>query len=183
MNMTTVNDTTTELKEECVQVTTTEETVTEPNSVDTLMKTLLLEASELQSMYKQWYASVRKLSKEMEKERKKFLRSKTKRKVKQNPQQVKKEMIRFMTKYCKDEGVDHSTTGPNGHAGYTRQLMMKTVSSYIKETNIQNPENKKQWSGKDKKLKKLFSLDQQWYTFMNINGLLSRVIVKTKTTA
>lgn len=184
LNMTTVNDTTTELQPAEVeqtelQTTTVSEETVEPNTVDALMKTLLVEASELQNMYKQWYASVRKLSKEMDRERKKKLKFKVKRKVRQNPQQVKKEMIRFMTKYCKDEGVDHGTTG-SPHPGYTRRLMMKTVSSYIKETNIQNPQNKKQWSGKDKKLKKLFSLDQQWYTFMNINGLLSRVIIKPK---
>ena len=30
----------------------------------------------------------------------------------------------------------------------------------------------------DKTLKKLFDLNDEWYTFMQINGLLSRVVVK-----
>ena len=57
--------------------------------------------------------------------------------------------------------------------------MMKSVSVFIQKKNIQNPENKKEWSGTHT-AEKLFGLDKQWYTFMQINGLLSRVIVKPK---
>ena len=83
-------------------------------------------------------------------------------------------MQKFMKKYppTLDEGVvlEHNGT-------YTRQVMMKAVSGYIKTANIQNPENKKQWS-KDKVLTPIFDLTDPWYTFMQINGLLSRVVIK-----
>lgn len=151
---------------------TTPVTVEEPSSVESLMQTLILDAGELQNMYKQWFSTVKKLSVEMKKEKKKMSKKKTKRKVNQKPQKVSNAMRKFMKKYCENTEVDHSL------GAYTRQSMMKTVSSYIKSKNIQNQENKKQWSGKEKKLKSLFGLKQEWYTFMQINGLLSRVISK-----
>ena len=58
-----------------------------------------------------------------------------------------------------------------------RQVMMKAVSNYIKTANIQNPDNKKQWA-KDKVLTPIFNLKDDRYTFMQINGLLSRVVIK-----
>ena len=65
---------------------------------------------------------------------------------------------------------------------YTRQVMMKAVSAYIKGSLIQNQENKKQWgenqAGAKKVLTPIFGLKEDWYTFMQINGLLSRVVIK-----
>jgi chromatin remodeling complex protein RSC6 len=62
--------------------------------------------------------------------------------------------------------------------GYTRQTMMKAVSGYIHTHKLQLEENKKEWKP-DATLVKLFTLDKtKVYTFMNINGLLSRVVVK-----
>lgn len=161
-----VNDTTT--------TTSTTTTTPEENAVNTLMDSLLLEAGELQSMYKQWFKNVQNLSKAMQRERKNLSRKRTKRPVNQKPQKVLKKMRKFMEANCVDKEYDHTT------GAYTRQLMMKTVSVYIQEKNIQNPENKKEWSGTNSTLKKLFGLDKPWYTFMQINGLLSRVVVKPK---
>ena len=137
-----------------------------------LMKQLLEEAKQYQNIQKSWLSTLKKLSKEMEKEKKRLAKQKPKRKVTQKPQKVSTDMQAFMKKYApKELELTHGDS-------YTRQIMMKSVSSYIKTYNLQNQENKKQWSGKDKVLKKLFTLDQDWYTFMQINGLLSRVVIK-----
>ena len=157
-----VNDTT----------TTTEVAETE---VSQLVKTLLDDASKLQTLYKNWVGTVKKLTKEMEREKKKLAKQKPKRKVNQKPQAVTSEMQGFMKKHAPKE-IDGVAVQHNG--SYTRQVMMKSVSNYIKTHKIQNEANRKQWSGKDKVLKKLFKLDSEWYTFMQINGLLSRVVVK-----
>ena len=120
---------------------------------------------------RQLITNLRKLSKEIEKDQKKLIKhNKVKRSIKQNPQKVVDSMQDFIKKNFPDQVNDESM--------YTRRHLMKLLSEYIKSKNIQNQENKKQWSGKEKALKKLFKLDLEWYTFMSINGLLTRVIQK-----
>ena len=78
-------------------------------------------------------------------------------------------MVSFLTK----QGLEQD------QKGYTRQVMMKAVSQYIKDKKLQLEDNRKSWKA-DKTLVKLFSLDaKKQYTFMNINGLLSRVVPKS----
>jgi len=114
---------------------------------------------------------LKKLSSEIEKEQRKYQKAveKAPRTVVQKPVQVQAEMEKFL----QSEKVEvHPDTG------YTRKDMMRAVSAYIKTHNLQLEDNKKQWKP-DAQLTKLFSLDsEQLYTFMNINGLLSRVIPK-----
>lgn len=120
---------------------------------------------------RQLIANLKKLSKEIEKDQKKLIKNnKVKRTITQNPQKVVGPMQDFITKNFPDQ--------VNAESMYTRRHLMKLLSDYIKSKNIQNAENKKQWSGKEKTLKKLFKLDQEWYTFMSINGLLTSVIQK-----
>ena len=146
----------------------------EETSVKNILNQLIEESSKLQSTHKVWHNTLKQLTREMDKEQKQVIRSRPKRKVVQKPQKVTDEMQKFMKKYppTLDDGVvlEHNGT-------YTRQVMMKAVSGYIKSANIQNPENKKQWS-KDKVLTPIFGLTDPWYTFMQINGLLSRVVIK-----
>lgn len=151
---------------------TTETTVntvtsTPESEVKSLFESILKDSQDLQTNYKNWCQTVKKLQKEMEKEAKKLAKQKPKRQVKQKPQLVTKEMRAFMVK-----------NGGEDSDSYTRQVMMKSVSAYIKTHNLQNPENKKQWK-KDKTLTSLFGLTEQWYTFMQINGLLSKIVVKS----
>jgi chromatin remodeling complex protein RSC6 len=144
-----------------------QQTTQPENEVQTLFKSILEESQSLQTSYKNWCQTVKKLQKEMEKEAKKLAKQKPKRKVKQKPQKVTKSMRTFMVK-----------NGGEDSEAYTRQVMMKAVSAYIKEKKLQNEENKKQWK-KDSTLTKLFGLKEDWYTFMQINGLLSRIVVKS----
>lgn len=112
------------------------------------------------------------LVKTLKKERKTLSKSGKgqKKEIKQVPQKVTPEMQKFIEKNFSEQASKEGT--------YTRQHLMRLLSSYIKKQNIQNPENKKQWSGKEKTLKKLFKLDQEWYTFMQVNGILSSIIIK-----
>jgi len=146
----------------------------EETSVKSILSQLIEESSKLQATHKVWHNTLKQLTKEMDKEQKRVIRSRPKRKVVQKPQKVTDKMQKFMKKFppTLDKGVvlEHNGT-------YTRQVMMKAVSGYIKSANIQNPENKKQWS-KDKVLTPIFGLTDPWYTFMQINGLLSRVVIK-----
>ena len=146
--------------------TSSEVQQTTNTGIKALLSELLTESANLQSQYKTWHANVKKLAKEMEKEQKKLPKAKPRRVVRQKPQEVNKSMQKFM-----------HTTGAEKGTSYTRQVMMKQVSAYIKEHTLQNEANKKQWKA-DKTLKKLFDLNDEWYTFMQINGLLSRVVVK-----
>lgn len=141
------------------------------SEVKVLLQSLLDDSAQLHNMYKSWNNTLRRLAKEMDREQKKLVKTKPKRHVKQKPQEVTKEMQKFMKQHSGElgEGIQHGTS-------YTRQVMMKAVSRYIKEKNLQNPENKKQWKS-DNALKPLFTLEKDWYTFMQINGLLSRVVV------
>lgn len=144
-----------------------QETTTPQSEVETLFQSILAESQSLQTSYKSWCQTVKKLQKEMEKETKKLAKQKPKRQVKQKPQKVTKAMRTFMVK-----------NGSEDSEAYTRQVMMKVVSAYIKAHNLQNQDNKKQWK-KDSTLTKLFGLKDDWYTFMQINGILSRVVVKS----
>ena len=117
---------------------------------------------------------LKKLEKEVVKEQKRLSKvQKPKRKVVQKPVQVNDAMSKFLIGRKVDAHVD---------TGYTRQVMMRAVSAYIKDKGIQLEENKKQWKP-DKTLINLFSLDKKTlYTFMNINGLISRVVIKPPVT-
>lgn len=147
----------------------TKQQTTPPESeVQTLFKSILEESQSLQTSYKSWCNTVKKLQKEMDKETKKLAKQRPKRKVKQKPQKVTKSMRTFMVK-----------NGGEDSESYTRQVMMKSVSAYIKKHTLQNEANKKQWK-KDTTLTKLFGLKDEWYTFMQINGLLSRIVIKSE---
>lgn len=123
----------------------------------------------LQTRHRRWVNNIKLLRKLMLREQRRLAVAKIKRVVVQKPQKVKKSMRLFMIKHC-NEPVEHGER-------YTRQLMMRTVCKFIKSQDIQNPEDRKLWSGKHPVLRRLLSLKKDWYSFMQINGLLSRVIV------
>ena len=79
----------------------TSKQLAETNEVNQLITTLLDDANQLQVMYKNWVSTVKKLTKEMEREKKRIAKHKPKRTVKQNPQKVTKEMQSFMKKFIR----------------------------------------------------------------------------------
>ena len=141
---------------------------------DSILQSISDNTKKMEDLVKENKKLQAELVKALKKERKSLSKSgKTQKKeIKQVPQKVTSEMQKFIEKNFSDEA--------NKEGMYTRQQLMRLLSSYIKKQNIQNPENKKQWSGKEKTLKKLFKLDQEWYTFMQVNGILSSVIVKAQ---
>ena len=124
------------------------------------------------NMWRTISKNLKKAEKEIAREHKR-LRSvpKTKRTVVQKPIKVNNQMHEFLkSQKVVQEGA------PDGE--YTRQVMMKAVSAYIKEAKLQLKENMKKWKP-DATLTKLFGLKKgEEYTFMNINGLISRVVNK-----
>jgi hypothetical protein len=137
----------------------------------TMIDDLIIKATERIAIDKLVVVNLKLLKKEVEKEQKKLVKNnKVKRTIKQNPQQVTVPMHEFVVKNFPDD--------QNADMMYTRQNLMRLLSNYIKEQKIQNEDNKKQWSGKEKSLRKIFNLKDDWYTFMQINGLLSYVIIK-----
>lgn len=141
------------------------------SNVQTLLSSLVEMSGQQAQQTREMHRNLKRLVTEVEREQKKLAKSsKPKRTVKQKPVNVSAAMVKFL-KGQKVEDQD---------GGYTRQTMMKAVSAYIKEQKLQLNENKKHWKP-DTALHKLFSLDKkQTYTFMNINGLLSRVVQKKK---
>ena len=125
-------------------------------------------------MWRQISKDLKKTEKEITKEHKR-LRTvpKTKRTVIQKPIKVNAAMKDFLIALkVNEEGKPQDE--------YTRQVMMKAVSQYIKEQSLQQAEDKKKWKP-DATLAKLFSLKKtDEKTFMNINGLISRVVVKSE---
>jgi len=102
-----------------------------------------------------------------QRQRARATRTKAPRKaVNAKPVQVTPAMMTFLTK--------------NGFAtdNVTRKSLMSNVCSYIKTKNLQVQGNMRQWKP-DEALATLFSESKDnALTFMSVNGLLSRVIVK-----
>lgn len=147
--------------------TTTTNTNTEMVTEPTLYEQVLNNHKAINELVKEQSKLLKALEAEMKKSAKKVKGEK--KQMKQNPQKVNDEMQKFITKNFKEES--------NKDSMYTRHQMQRFVSTFIKNQNIQNPENKKQWNGKDKTLKKLFGLTDDWYAFIQVNGLISKVIV------
>jgi chromatin remodeling complex protein RSC6 len=140
------------------------------------LTSLLLELTDIAGVLSQQsrelQRTLKNLSSELQKEQKRSTRNiradRPKRTVVQKPVQVNQAMNTFLT--------SQNVTAVDG--GYTRQVMMKAISGYIHNQKLQLEENKKEWKP-DATLVKLFNLDKtKVYTFMNINGLLSRVVLK-----
>lgn len=145
--------------------------------LDTLLATLIAEGEELRNSSRLHLANVKKIATLVNRERK-FLsknRRRKKRVIVQNPQKVNKTMQKFM----KDNKDILSTGTIPVSTEYIRRDMMRVVSAYVKVKNLQLEDNRKKWLP-DKVLKKLFSIKdpKAEFSFMNVNGLITRVILK-----
>ena len=155
--------------QQATEQTVNQDTTSNSSSVHQILQSLVEMAGNQASATREMHRSLKRLVVEVEREKKKLERnSKPKRTVKQKPVSVTAPMSKWLSS-VKVDAVD---------GGFTRQAMMKAVSSYIKTADLQLKENRKSWKP-DATLVKLFNLDKkQTYTFMNINGLLSRVVAK-----
>ena len=150
---------------------------TSVSELDAILETLVQEGEELRNASRLHLANVKKVVSLVSKERK-YLRKhrkKTKRVIVQNPQKVNKLMQKFM----KDNRNILSTGEIPVSSEYVRRDMMRVVSAYIKVNNLQIETNRKKWIP-DKTIKKLFSITEKnaEFSFMNVNGLITRVILK-----
>ena len=113
---------------------------------------------------------LKKLEKDIAREHKRLSKvNRPKRTVVQKPVIVLKKMRGFMKKM---KFIEHEK------CGWTRSDMMRAVSAYIKTKGLQIADNKRNWKP-DKTLTTLFSLESdKLYTFMTINGLITRIVKK-----
>jgi len=137
------------------------------SSVQALLASLVDMAGSQAQATREMHRNLKRLVTEVERETKRMQKtSRPRRTVTQKPVNV----TAAMSKWLSAQSVDAQD------GGYTRQAMMRAVSAYIKKAELQVAENRKSWKP-DATLVKLFNLDKkQTYTFMNINGLLSRVV-------
>jgi hypothetical protein len=139
------------------------------------LKQLLDHINELISnqgaQFRKLQQQVKTLTAEVEREQRKNAKqrqttARAKRTVVQKPVQVSAEMRAFMS-VQKVDGVD---------GGFTRQVMMRTISGYIKTHKLELEGDRKRWRP-DATLGKLLNIsEKESFTFLTINGLISRVI-------
>lgn len=144
-------------------------------SEDSVVLTLSQIASQVDkqvSMWRQISKDLKKTEKEIAREQKRLkTQPKTKRTVVQKPIKVNA----LMRDFLKAQKVPYEGEVDDA---FTRQVMMKAVSAYIKDQKLQQDDDKKKWKP-DGTLSKLFGLKKtEEKTFMNINGLISRVVLK-----
>ena len=142
------------------------------SSVTETLSELLATVEQQQRSMRDLHRQLKRLEKEVIREHKRLSKvNKPKRKIVQKPVKVSKSMKKFMNKMKEPEHAD---------GGWTRQVMMKAVAAYVKNKDLQIADNRKNWKP-DSTLTKLFHLESgQLYSFMNINGLISRVVEKKK---
>jgi len=155
------------------QTSTTDSTSTQPSltsSVSDTLSELLATVEQQQRSMRDLHRQLKKLEKEVIREHKRLSKvQRPKRKVVQKPVVVSKTMRKFLTKMKEPEHAD---------GGWTRQVMMRVVAAYVKTKDLQIADNRKNWKP-DSTLTKLFALESgKLYSFMNINGLISRVVIK-----
>lgn len=141
-------------------------------TLNSILQELTDVAGVLAQQSRELLKTLKTLGTELQKEQRRSTKttraSGVRRTVVQKPVQVNQAMSTFLS--------GQSVQPVDG--GYTRQAMMKAISGYIHHHKLQLEDNKKEWKP-DTTLIKLFSLDKtKTYSFMNINGLLSRVVVK-----
>ena len=150
--------------------TTDTESSTLSSSVSETLSELLATVDQQTRAFRDLHRQLKRLEKEVIREHKRLSKvQKPKRKVVQKPCVVSKSMHKFLKKMGEPEHAD---------GGYTRQVMMRAVAAYVKTKDLQIADNRKNWKP-DTTLTKLFSLETgKLYSFMNINGLISRVVIK-----
>ena len=151
---------------------TTETSDTAPSVTETLSE-LIATVDQQQRAFRDLHRQLKKLENDVIREHKRLSKvTKPKKKIVQNPVTVLKSMRRFMNKAAEPE---------HEQGGWTRHAMMRVIAAYIKQKDLQDADDRKNWKG-DSTLEKLFSLEKgKLYSFMNINGLISRVVVKKST--
>ena len=169
-----VNDTTETTTTETTQVgaaaTTQTSTLAPGQAVQDAFQALLTAHGEVLQGQKDLHRSLTALSRQVTREYSRLSRQRTKRVVVQTPVAVSKQMVKFMNA----QGVEGST--------FTRRVMMKTVSAYVKANDLQLADNRKCWTA-DAKLARVFKkhpvVKGDTYSFLNINGFLSSVVTPT----
>ena len=161
-------------------VSSTTPVVSETANLDSLLAQLIQEGESLRNESRTHLSNIKKVLVLVNKERKTLRkgRNRVKRTIVQKAQPVNKTMQKFM----KDNKTILSTETEDKTVAvsteYVRRDMMRVVSAYIKKKDLQIASDRKKWLP-DKTLKTLFKItdSKAEFSFMNVNGLITRVIV------
>ena len=161
-------------------VTNTPSVVTETANLDSLLAQLIQEGESLRNDSRTHLSNIKKVLVLVNKERKTLRKkgSRVKRTIVQKVQPVNKHMQKFMkeNKSILSTDTEDKTVAVSNE--YVRRDMMRIVSAYIKRKDLQIASDRKKWLP-DKTLKTLFKIKdpKAEFSFMNVNGLITRVIV------
>ncbi len=140
-------------------------------SVNVTLENLVRLSTSMATSFREMTRTLTQLSKQIEREQRRNNRSRSheKRVVKQKSVTVSKAMSEFMSK--------NAPSVQSEEGRFTRRDMMSAVSTYIKTHKLQVETNKRQWTP-DATLSKLLNLKKtDVKTFMDVNGLISSVVV------
>ena len=163
-----------------VPVSKTSVVVNETANLDALLVQLIEEGETLRNESRAHLSNIKKVLVLVNKERKTLRRkgNRVKRTITQTPRTVTKQMQKFMKDNKDILSTDTESKTVEVSPEYIRRDMMRVVSAYIKKKDIQIASDRKKWIP-DKTLRTLFKIkdSKAQFSFMNVNGLITRVIV------
>ena len=163
-----------------VPVSKTSVVVNETANLDALLVQLIEEGETLRNESRAHLSNIKKVLVLVNKERKTLRRkgNRVKRTITQTPRTVTKQMQKFMKDNKDILSTDTESKTVEVSTEYIRRDMMRVVSAYIKKKDIQIASDRKKWIP-DKTLRTLFKIkdSKAQFSFMNVNGLITRVIV------
>jgi len=163
-----------------VPVSTSTPVVSETANLDSLLAQLITEGESLRNESRVHLSNIKKVLVLVNKERKTLRRgrNRVKRTIVQKPQAVNKHMQKFMKDNKNILSTETEQKLVEVSTDYIRRDMMRVVSAYIKQKDLQIAADRKKWIP-DKTLKTLFKIkdSKAQFSFMNVNGLITRVIV------
>lgn len=150
-------------------------------NLDSLLAQLVTEGESLRNETRTHLSNLKKVIVLVNKERKSLTKksNRKKRVIHQKPQTVIKSMQRFMKDNKDILSTPEESKPVEVSTEYIRRDMMRVVSAYIKVQKLQLDSDRKLWLP-DKTLKSLFKIkdSKAKFSFMNVNGLITRVIVQ-----
>lgn len=148
-------------------------TIVPTESLSGLIASIVKTSNDIGNRHKEMSRTLLRLAKDIEREQKRARKgtkgSSTRKPTVQKSVAVTKEMGTFMTKNAGEEKSDEGR--------WTRHQMQRVTCRYIGAHNLKVAEDKKKWVPDATLVKALGLKAGQQYSYMDINGLLTKVIV------
>jgi hypothetical protein len=137
----------------------------------TLIDSLVKASNDISNRHKEMSRTLRRLATDIEREQKRAVKGKarTRKPTQQKSVVVNKPMSEFMTKNAGEEKSDEGR--------WTRHQMQRVICRYIREHKLTVADDNKKWVPDATLVKALGLTKGEKYSYMIVNGLLSKVIV------